>query len=254
MSKRKAWRTGSWWLDRGIVLVAAFIAGGAALYASFDALTKLAEVSGWSPTAAPALPLTVDVIALAAGVRYVRLHPDAVGRAMAFRGVKWSVAVSVVGNAIVHGVITPGWSWQHRAVAIAVSAVPAAALAYIVHLVAEPMVRTLARTAPAPAEELPGPDGGDGQEVIEDDSEESESGPEPVSPPLELFQSPPRQQRRHAKVTERKGSKKKKGLALMAAAVDAGQPLPSTTALSAALDCSPRYAQMIHEAWREKTA
>ncbi|NEC10126.1 hypothetical protein G3I26_33360, partial [Streptomyces sp. SID7909] len=48
MSHSSSARAGTWWLDRGIVLVAALIAGAAALYASFDALVRLARWAGWS--------------------------------------------------------------------------------------------------------------------------------------------------------------------------------------------------------------
>lgn len=244
MNAHKARQFGAWWLDRGIFLVASLVAGSAALYSSYDALKRLALFAGWSATAAPGLPLTVDVIALAAGIRYVRLHHEADGRQMAYRGVVWSGVASVTGNAIVHAGITAGWSNAHRVLAVAVSAVPAVALGYVVHLVAAPIVRQAIEAEPEAPEvpevpaEVPAP----------------EVPVQQFAEAVPLFTEPPRQ-RRHAKTTgARRGSMKAAGLELMAEADDAGKPLPTTGELSAELGCTARYAQMIHEAWKEKAS
>ncbi|MFG3244834.1 hypothetical protein [Streptomyces sp. NPDC048157] len=247
MQPNRSWRTGAWWLDRGIVLVAAFIAGGAALYSSFDALSRLADWAGWSDEAAPGLPLTVDVIALAAGIRYVRLHPDAAGRALAFKGVTWSAVVSVVGNAIVHAGLMPGWSVPHRVIAVGVSAIPALGIAYVVHLVAAPVVRQLDddEVVEPTGAEMSGPDPDPEEWAVPEEEIEEE-----VQQAVPLFPSPPRQRRAHA----RKGSLKAEGLELISAAVDSGKPVPPASELCKALGCSLRYAQMIHVEWTEKTA
>jgi hypothetical protein len=224
-----------------VVLIAAMVAGAAALYSSFDALVKLAEWAGWSKDAAPGLPLTVDVIALAAGVRYVRLHPDAEGRALAFKGVTWSAVASVVGNAIVHAGLTPDWSWQHRAIAVLVSAVPALGIAYVVHLVAAPIVRQLGdddEHQDVPAEEEPAPDPEPEEEPEEETAEEE---PEPVSDISDA------RKRRHAK--PREGSIKARGLLLMREAQEKELDPPTTNDLVTALGCTPRHAQNIVNAW-----
>ncbi|MFJ7153255.1 hypothetical protein ACIQVT_34500 [Streptomyces sp. NPDC100445] len=248
-----------WAPDRGVPLVGCLVAGAAALYASYDALVRLAVWAGWSLSAAPGLPLTVDVIALAAGVRYVRTSPEhEEARALAYKGVVWSGAASIIGNAIVHAGLTPGWSWGHRVVAVATSAVPAVALAYVVHLVAvrtpnatsSAPPRRRAATAPRPAEvpapapvpeiaHVPAPSPApESERDIEDQDHDDEAEtprPVPVGAP-------------------RPGSIKARGLALIKATVEAGGNVPTTQEIKDALDCTPRHAQNIVRAWNERSA
>lgn len=238
---------GAWWLDRGIFLVACLVAGGAALYASFDALTRLAVFAGWSTTAAPGLPLTVDVIALAAGIRYVRLHPEQIKlRSDAFRGVVWSGVVSVTGNAIVHAGITPGWGIMHRALAVAVSAVPAVALGYVVHLVAAPVVRVPRAHKPKPVPTpapvripAPAPEPEPAPVVVE----------QPELPAVELETPRPR-----PVGAPRPGSVMGRGLALVQELEENGKPIPDTEELSMSLGCSRRHAQNVLRKWEEEKA
>lgn len=233
----------SWAPDRGVPLVGCLVAGSAALYASYDALVRLALWAGWSVSAAPGLPLTVDVIALAAGVRYVRTAAEqTAARSLAYKGVVWSGAASIIGNAIVHAGLTPGWSMWHRAIAIATSAVPAVALGYVVHLVAVPTPaapssvpqprrpRHAAPAAPAPVE-APAP-----VPVI---APTPEPEPEPEHEPA----------RPVAVGAPRPGSIKGRGVAYIQAAVDAEKPVPSTDEISTALGCTVRHAQNIVTAW-----
>jgi hypothetical protein len=237
----RARAVGAWTLDRGVFLVACLVAGSAALYASYDALVRLAVWAGWSESAAPGLPLTVDVIALAAGVRYVRLAPDqGAARAQAFKGVVWSAVVSVVGNAIVHAGLTDGWSAGHRVIAVAVSAVPAVALGYVVHLVAAPVVRPErpqraaarhARPAPRPTPPAEVPAVAEAAEV-------------PALPAVPASQPVP-------VGAPRPGSIKARGLALIETATEAGNPVPSTDEIKDALGCTLRHAQNIVRAWEE---
>lgn len=78
---------------------------------------------------------------------------------------------------------------------------------------------------------------------------------EPEAEVMELFPEPRAPRRRHAApATGRANSKKARGLALMAEAAEAGNPLPTPEELAIALECSTRYGQMLHEAYREKTA
>lgn len=249
MALSRARAVGAWTLDRGVFLVACLVAGSAALYASYDALVRLAVWAGWSADAAPGLPLTVDVIALAAGVRYVRLAPDqSAARAQAFKGVVWSAVVSVVGNAIVHAGLTDGWSAGHRVIAVAVSAVPAVALGYVVHLVAAPVVRPErpqraaarhARPAPRPAPSAEAP------AVAE------------VTPPAEVPALPPAVAEAPAAPqpvpvgAPRPGSIKARGLALITAETEAGKPVPTTDEIRDRLGCTLRHAQNIVRAWEE---
>jgi hypothetical protein len=226
-----------------VSLVACLVAGSAALYASYDALVRLAEWAGWDPTAAPGLPLTVDVIALAAGVRYVRTAPEqTAARTLAYKGVVWSGAASVIGNAIVHAGLTPGWSWGHRAVAIATSAVPAVGLGYVVHLVAAPMARVAAE-APAPrrrhaapaAPSVPAP--------------AAEPTPAPVVTPTPAPEVEAEPSRPVAVGAPRPGSIKARGLVLIQDAVAAGKPIPTTEEIATELDCTMRHAQNIVSAF-----
>lgn len=252
---------GAWWLDRGITLVACLVAAAAAMYASFDALVRLAEVAGWSEDVRPALPLTVDVIALAAGVRFARVHRDDIeARRAAFHGVVWSGVVSVVGNAIAHAALDSTMQTWERWLAVAVSAVPAVGVGYVVHLLATPGRR---RTEDAPAT-APEPDGGEHQDddAAEDAAGEAASDAEhnehqdddAAAETIPLFPAEPRPRRRHARTNSapREGSIKARGLALMDAAAERGETL-TTAQLAAALDCTPRHAQNIVNAW-EKSA
>jgi hypothetical protein len=240
-------RFGDWTTNRGVSLVACLVAGSAALYASYDALVRLAEWAGWDPTAAPGLPLTVDVIALAAGVRYVRTAPEqTAARTLAYKGVVWSGAASVIGNAIVHAGLTPGWSWGHRAVAIATSAVPAVGLGYVVHLVAAPMARVVAE-APAPRRRHAAP------AVAPVPARVSAPSAEPSPVPVVTAEPEPEPEREPARPVAvgapRPGSIKARGLVLIQEAVAAGNPIPTTEEIANELDCTMRHAQNIVSAF-----
>jgi hypothetical protein len=242
---KSAWQNfRAWAPDRGVPLLGCLIAGGAALYASYDALVRLALWAGWSPSAAPGLPLTVDVIAVAAGVRYVRTAPEQTeARSLAYRGVVWSGAASVIGNAVVHAGLESDWSGPHRIVAVAVSAVPAVALAYIVHLVA---VKTSSSAAPQPRRRhaappvpahVPAPSPAPEAEHIEHQDQDDEPAETPRPTPVGA---------------PRPGSIKARGLALIRTTVEAGGDVPTTEEISTALDCTMRHAQNIVRAWEHR--
>jgi pyruvate/2-oxoglutarate dehydrogenase complex dihydrolipoamide acyltransferase (E2) component len=250
----------AWWLDRGIVLAACLLAGGASLYASYDALTRLATWAGWDESAAPALPLTVDVIALAAGIRYIRSHPGAPGRSTAYKGVVWSGAASIVGNTIVHVGLTPDWGSWHRIIAALVSAVPPIGLGYVVHLVGVPVVRQLpdAPAADVPAEEsAPAPEPEPERTAVPAIEAEPEPTPEeePAPEPTLLFPSPPRQRRAHARAGGTgRPTARERGLALMARYADSGDGFPSAKDMAEELGCGERMAQLIQKEWKEQSA
>ncbi|WP_129286726.1 DUF2637 domain-containing protein [Streptomyces sp. GZWMJZ-114] len=256
-------RARQWCLDRGIFLLAVLIAGSSAMYASFDALRALAIACGWSAQVAPALPLTTDVIAIAAGIRYVRLPERARdARALAMRGVVWSGAVSVIGGAVTHVALTDGWSAPHRLFAILVSAVPAVGLGYVIHLVADsPRIeedeRQEEEEQPAAEEQAPPPPPEDPakQEAPE---EEHETQEDPAQGQLiQLPQQPAQPRRRHAAPTGRRRG----GITMQARAVEilrerdaAGETLPSSTELGEMVGSSApaRLGQLAYAQYREE--
>lgn len=231
---------GTWVLDRGVILGAALVATAAALIASYSGLSGVAGLAGWTERVRPMLPLTVDVIAVAAGVLVQRTR-DTELRRHAWRGVTWATIVSVLGNAVDHlWVITHSGdtqslgAWVRVVLAVLISACPAVGIAYVVHLLA--LMTGTAEAAPAP---VPAPVPDDRLTLPEDDDD---------APAAELFTLP---RTRHA-ASARPGTKKERGFALLDAAAEAGTPL-TTHGLADALGVGLRYAQILVADW-EKSA
>jgi hypothetical protein len=244
-----------------VVLVATVVATGAALYGSYAGLVGVARLAGWDRPVRPALPLTVDVIAIAAGVLYACTWLGAELRDVARRGVVWSAVVSVGGNAVYHlSVVAAAMTSHHispgavlRAVlAVVVSAVPAVGIGYVVHLLsllnahsapehnehqgAEHMPTPApAPTPPTPPRApLPAPD-------------RTAARTEPPAPLRSVPPSPPQQRRPVAGVRE--GSKIALGLQMLA-----DNPDITDAALIRALGCTPRHVSNIRQRAGEMTA
>jgi hypothetical protein len=231
----------TWTLDRWIVMAAALVATSAALYASYDALCGLAAYAAWRPRVRPMLPLTVDVIAVASGVLLARTK-DAALRALAWRGVTWSGAGSVVGNAVYHLLAEPDVPWWRRALSVAVAAVPAVGIAYVVHVLS-----MLSRTD-------------DAAELAHDEHQDhAEPAPVPAAPParpsVPAVRQPvdvPEDVRPRGDVRPpspmfpgvRPGTSMAVGLAALAE-----NPELSTDELAERADCGKRQAQNIVKRW-----
>lgn len=126
------------------VYVATLVCGGAMLYASYDALCGLALYTGWAPRVAPALPLSVDALGIAAGYHWARGPEGDPATAYARRITITSVVASSAGNVVYHVLVAPP---EGAAIAVIVSVAlwPSIGAALLLHLLA-----LLGATRPAP--------------------------------------------------------------------------------------------------------
>lgn len=145
----------TWVADESLYVVATALCAGAALYGSYDALSGLARMVGWDHGAP--LAVAVDALAVAAGWQWARSGAKG-GRVHDFARTATlsTVALSVVLNVIFHLIKTKvvdvnEWWW----ITVAVGAVPALAVAVLLHLAGLRLAevkaeRAQSRTAPQP--------------------------------------------------------------------------------------------------------
>lgn len=133
---------------RSALITGAAVVAVVAMAASAATLAALGEAVGWHPPLHWALPVSVDVLALVAGVAWLANLPARVrqlGCALTLVSVAASVALNALGHLVDTGHIQPG-----PGMVIGVSAVPPLAAALAVHLVA---VVVAPESAPATAPE-----------------------------------------------------------------------------------------------------
>ncbi|MGO4755874.1 DUF2637 domain-containing protein, partial [Streptomyces sp. 2MCAF27] len=142
-------------LRTGLVVGAGAVAG-IAMAASAATLASLGEAVGWHEPLHWSLPVSVDVLALVAGVAWLAAGVSPAARKLGRTLTLVSVVVSVVLNAISHLVGT-GYMVVGPQLVIGVSAVPPLAAALAVHLTAAVVTNPPAKVGDgAPAEPVPG--------------------------------------------------------------------------------------------------
>ncbi|MFI5534702.1 hypothetical protein ACIA8O_39830 [Kitasatospora sp. NPDC051853] len=228
----------------GVVITAGLVATAAALYASYDGLWHLAELAGWSKSTRKGLPLTLDVAAVAAGVLVAR-QLGAELRALAWRGVLALVGASIAGNAVYHVYVVTGGNWPAEWMAvlsILVSAVPALAAGYLIHLFARMSAEV--QLADAPSE--PEPDRSP-VPVPQLDNEHQDDAPE-AEAETNVYPMPGQ---REAVAVYQPGTIGEKGIEMLIQLRRARQPFPTPAELALSLGCSDRYARGIFETYRK---
>ncbi|MFD9909507.1 DUF2637 domain-containing protein [Streptomyces sp. NPDC059063] len=147
---------------RRLIIGGAALVAAVAMAASADTLAGLGRAVGWDDRLAWSLPVSVDVLALVAGLAWLAAGAGrSLGRALTLIAVAGSVVLNAVGHLVAVGHMQPG---PH--LVIAVSAVPPLAAALAVHLgaavttdqpadMAAPLADTAAPEIPAPAAHAP---------------------------------------------------------------------------------------------------
>ncbi|MER5439078.1 DUF2637 domain-containing protein [Streptomyces sp. NPDC002790] len=116
--------------QRNLIVAGAAVVAIVAMIASADALTALGRAVGWSETMAWALPVSVDVLAVVAGLAWLSASAaQKMGRWLTLG----SVTMSVVLNAVGH-LVSTGHLKSNSFLVILVSAVPPVAAALALHL------------------------------------------------------------------------------------------------------------------------
>ncbi|MGW2858309.1 DUF2637 domain-containing protein [Streptomyces sp. NPDC001205] len=127
---------------RGLIIFGAILVAGVAMAASAATLAALGRTVGWGYILSWALPFSVDVLALVAGLAWIA---GGSGRGLGRLLTLLTVAVSVLLNSVGH-LVSTGHLATGPVLVIGVSAVPPLAAALAVHLGA---TVTTDRTAPS---------------------------------------------------------------------------------------------------------
>ncbi len=127
---------------RNLIIGGAALVAAVAMAASADTLAALGRAVGWGYVLSWALPVSVDVLALVAGLAWIAAGT---GRSLGRVLTLLTVAVSVLLNALGH-LVSTGHLTASPYLVIGVSAVPPLAAALAVHLGA---TVTTDRTAPS---------------------------------------------------------------------------------------------------------
>ncbi|GHJ40483.1 hypothetical protein Sm713_60920 [Streptomyces sp. TS71-3] len=116
--------------QRIMIVAGAALVATVAMAASADTLASLGRSVGWGPGLAWSLPVSVDVLALVAGLAWLAAGASqSLGRVLTLITVGVSVLLNAVGHLVSTGHLTTG-----PILVIAVSAVPPLAAALAVHL------------------------------------------------------------------------------------------------------------------------
>lgn len=115
---------------RNMIVAGAALVAAVAMSASAVSLAALGRAVGWSDVLAWSLPMSVDVLALVAGLAWLAAGPgQSLGRVLTLITVAVSVLLNAVGHLVSTGHLTTG-----PLLVILVSAVPPLAAALAVHL------------------------------------------------------------------------------------------------------------------------
>jgi hypothetical protein len=132
---------------RNLIVAGAAVVAAVAMIASADALTTLGRAVGWDEVMAWALPVSVDVLALVAGLAWLAASAaQRLGRWLTLGSVTMSVVLNTVGH-----LVSTGHLKSNSYLVILVSAVPPVAAALAVHLGAKVNSDGTDATADAPA-------------------------------------------------------------------------------------------------------